>query len=133
LATAWVCALRHRQHYYACKVGTRRGAASSAWRLAMAELDHADRIATRILELGGEPDLDPDRLSARSHAMYRQRPGPHADPGAELGAELAAIESLREMLEIVADHDPRTRRVLEDVLAVEDAHVRHRVLNSRHG
>jgi len=125
LATEWVCALRHRRQYYAGKVGARCARASAAWRQAALELEHADRIAARIIELGGEPDLDPDRLSARSHAMYRPLPrfGDKGDTD-ELCAERVAIETYREMLEFVDSHDPTTRRLLEDVLAIEEAHVR---------
>jgi bacterioferritin len=107
------------------KAGARAAAASAAWAQAALELDHADRIATRILELGGEPDLDPDRLSARSHAMYRPRPrSGGAGDADESGAERIAIETYREMLAFVGHHDPTTRRLLEDVLALEEAHLR---------
>jgi bacterioferritin (cytochrome b1) len=31
---------------------------------------HADQIAERIIELGGEPDFAPQDLAGRSHAEY---------------------------------------------------------------
>ena len=34
------------------------------------EQEHADRIAKRIVQLGGEPDMNPDILSKRSHSQY---------------------------------------------------------------
>ena len=34
------------------------------------ELRHADQIAERIVQLGGEPDFSPMTLLARSHAEY---------------------------------------------------------------
>ena len=37
---------------------------------AAEEQDHADRIAERIVQLGGEPDLNPANLVARAHSEY---------------------------------------------------------------
>jgi bacterioferritin len=37
-------------------------------------------------------------------------------------AERIAIESYRKMIAFVGEHDPTTRRLLEDVLADEEAH-----------
>jgi bacterioferritin (cytochrome b1) len=34
------------------------------------EQGHADQIADRIVQLGGEPDFSPDSLMSRSHAEY---------------------------------------------------------------
>ena len=40
------------------------------------ETEHADQIAERIVQLGGEPDFSPDSLSERSHADYDESTRP---------------------------------------------------------
>ncbi|WP_442975468.1 ferritin-like domain-containing protein [Salmonella enterica] len=37
-------------------------------------------------------------------------------------AERVAIESYRQMIHLIGDKDPTTRRVLEEILAVEEEH-----------
>ena len=37
-------------------------------------------------------------------------------------AERIAIDSYREMISYLGDHDPTTRRLLKDILAVEEEH-----------
>lgn len=39
-----------------------------------------------------------------------------------LVAERIAIESYRELIQYIGDADPTTRRMLEDILAVEEEH-----------
>jgi bacterioferritin len=89
---------------------------------AIEEQAHADLLAQRIVQLGGEPDLDPDHLSAQSHAQYV--PGKDlADMIREnLVAERIAIDSYGEVIRYLGDDDPTTRRILEDILAAEEEH-----------
>jgi ferritin-like protein len=107
LATGWVCAMRHQRRYYTIRGGHERAAANASLRQAAVELEHADRIATRILELGGEPDLDPDRLSARAHALVLEHPYAGAPRDVDSAAANMAVESYRDLLAFVGDHDPR--------------------------
>lgn len=124
LATGWVCAMRHQRRYYTIRGGHQRAAANASLRQAAVELEHADRIATRILELGGEPDLDPDRLSARAHAMVLEHPDAGAPRDVDSAAANMAIESYRDLLAFVGDHDSETRHLLEEILAAEVDHAR---------
>src|SRR5262249_8893378 len=116
LATELVCVLRYRRHYHM--------AAGFAGFLehALEEQAHADRIAERIVQLGGEPDLNPDGLLSRSHSEYV--PGESIDEmiREDLVAERIAIESYGEMIRYLADSDPTTRRLLEEILAKEEEH-----------
>jgi bacterioferritin len=89
---------------------------------ANAELSHADRIAERIVQLGGEPDFHPDRLLARSHAEYNEPVELRAMIEANLVAERVAVETYRQMIGLLADKDPTTRKLLEEVLADEEEH-----------
>jgi bacterioferritin len=69
-------------------------------------IEHADRIAGRIVELGGNPNFSPDGLSERSHAEYVEADALDDMIRENLVAERIAIESYREIVRYVADGDP---------------------------
>jgi bacterioferritin len=83
---------------------------------------HADQIAERIIELGGEPDFAPPDLAGRSHAEYVAGDSLTSMMREDLVAERIAIDSYREMIRYVGADDPTTRRMLEGILAVEEEH-----------
>ena len=122
LATEWVCALRYKRHYFVAKGIKARPAAEEFLEHANQELEHADRLAERIVQLGGEPDLDPEGLAGRSHAQYHAGTGLAEMVTEDLVAERIAIESYRELVQFLGDHDPTTRRLVEEILAVEEEH-----------
>jgi len=122
LATEWVCALRYKRHYYVAKGIKARFAASEFLEHAQQELDHADRLAERIVQLGGNPDLNPDTLTQRSHATYHDGTGLRDMIIEDLVAERIAIDSYRELAKFLGDHDSTTRKLIEDILAVEEEH-----------
>ena len=122
LATEIVCVLRYRRHYYAARGSAGRLAAAEFLEHANQEQQHADRIAERIVQLGGAPDLDPRTLAERSHSEYDTHESLRAMLEADLLAERIAIESYREMVRFFGDRDPTTRRMLEEILAVEEEH-----------
>lgn len=122
LATEIVCILRYRRHHFMARGIHAKGVAEEFMVHAQEEQGHADQIAERIVQLGGEPDFSPDTLSRRSHAVYV--PGKTlADMIREnLVAERIAIESYREMIQYLAGHDPTTSQMLKGILAVEERH-----------
>jgi bacterioferritin len=122
LATELVCTLRYKRHYYMAQGLKARFAASEFQEHAQQEAEHADRLAERIVQLGGEPDFNPDTLTARSHAQYHNGTDLREMLLEDLVAERIAIESYREMVRYFGDRDPTTRRMLEDILAVEEEH-----------
>ena len=122
LATEIVCTLRYRRHHF-CAEGIHAESVKAEFlEHANQELAHADRIAERIVQLGGRPDLAPWTLARRSHAEYVEGEGLRSMIEENLVAERIAIESYREMIQYVSDRDPTTRRMLEDVLADEEEH-----------
>jgi bacterioferritin len=122
LATEIVCTLRYRRHYF-CAEGIHSESVKAEFlEHANQELAHADRIAERIVQLGGMPDLAPWTLAERSHAEYVEGDTLRHMIEENLVAERIAIESYLEMIQYVADRDPTTRRMLEDVLADEEEH-----------
>lgn len=89
---------------------------------AQEEQAHADRIATRIVQLGGEPDFNPDSLTGRSHADYNDDMDLHAMIRANLVAERVAIEAYTQMIDLIGDKDHTTRRLIEQILEQEQEH-----------
>ena len=122
LATELVCTLRYRHDYFMARGIDSQAAADEFLEHAKQELDHADRIAGRIVQLGGEPRMDPGQLTARSHSEYRTGRTVQEAIRENLVAERIAIDSYREMVQYLGDRDPSTRRMLEEILAVEEEH-----------
>ena len=122
LATELVCVLRYKRHYFTAKGIHSDSVKAEFLAHAAEEMAHADRIAKRIIELGGEPNFSPDGLSARSHAEYVEGDTLNAMIKEDLIAERIAIESYREMITYLADHDPTTQRMLKEILAMEEEH-----------
>lgn len=122
LATEWVCVLRYRRHHVTAK-GIESGPVADEFLIhSNEELAHADRIAQRIVQLGGSPMLDPDQLTALSHASYDESVTLQAMVKSNLQAERVAVESYRQMIALVADKDPTTRQMLESILSQEEEH-----------
>jgi bacterioferritin len=122
LATEIVCTLRYRRHYFMAKGPASAAIAAEFLEHAKEEQDHADRIAERIVQLGGEPDFSPDGLSARAHAEYVEGDSLFDMIREDLVAERVAIESYRDMIGYLGDGDTTTRRLLEEILAAEEEH-----------
>jgi bacterioferritin len=122
LATEIVCVLRYRQNYFAARGLRAKIAAAEFLEHSKQEQEHADQIAERIVQLGGDPDLDPATLERRSHAEYRIGATLAEMIRENLVAERIAIESYREIAEYVGKDDPTTRRLMEAILAVEEEH-----------
>ena len=70
LATELVCVLRYKRHYYMATGLHAEGAAAEFLQHAGEEQGHADELAARIVQLGGQPNFNPDGLTSRSHAEY---------------------------------------------------------------
>ena len=122
LATEWVCVLRYYRHYYSAKGMLVDAVKGEFLEHAQQELAHANRIAERIVQLGGEPDYNPATLLARSHADYDDSADLKAMIKANLIAERVAVEVYSQMIDLVGDKDPTTRRMLEEILADEQEH-----------
>jgi bacterioferritin len=117
-----VCVLRYYRHYYSAKGMLVDAVKGEFLEHAQQELEHAGMIAGRIVQLGGEPDLDPDTLTARSHAEYKEGKDLRDMVRENLVAERIAIDSYREMINYIGDRDTTTKRILEHILAQEEEH-----------
>ena len=85
-------------------------------------MGHADQIALRITQLQGEPNFSPAGIEDRSHSEYVEGNGLVDMIKEDLVAERIAIESYAEIVQWLGDKDPTTRRMMEDILAVEEEH-----------
>jgi bacterioferritin len=122
LATELVCILRYKRHHYTAKGLASPKIAEEFMVHAQEETAHADMIAERIVQLGGEPDFAPDQLSQRSHADYDASTDLKAMIRANLVAERVAIEAYSQMIALIGDKDSTTRRILESILSQEQEH-----------
>lgn len=122
LATEIVCMLRYRRHHFMARNLGNARIAEEFLVHADEELAQADLIADRIIQLGGEPDFAPDTLRARSHAEYLPATTVVEMLREDLVAERVAIESYRSLIQHLGESDPTTRRMLEGILGVEEAH-----------
>jgi bacterioferritin len=134
LATELVCVLRYRRHYFMARGLASQSIAQEFLTHSNEEQQHADRLAERIVQLGGEPDFAPDGLSSRSHAEYVTGNSLVDMIREDLVAERIAIDSYREMIRYLDHDDPTSSRMLKDILAVEEEHAEELsdLLSGRH-
>lgn len=122
LATEIVCVLRYRRHYFMATGINAESVAAEFLQHANEEQGHADQIAGRIVQLGGEPNFNPEGLLSRSHAEYVEGESLTDMIKEDLVAERIAIDSYRELITYFGDDDPTSRRMMEEILAVEEEH-----------
>jgi len=122
LATELVCVLRYKRHHFTAQGLASPKIAEEFMVHANEEAAHADRLARRIVQLGGEPDFAPDSLLKRSHAAYDDSTELKSMIRANLVAERVAIETYSQIIALIGDKDSTTRRLLEDILAEEQEH-----------
>lgn len=122
LATEIVCVLRYKYHYYMASGIHAKSIAQEFLEHAGEEQAHADQIADRITQLGGTPNLSPEGLLSRSHSEYVEGDSLVEMIEEDLVAERIAIDSYREIIQYLGNDDPTTRRMLEEILAVEEEH-----------
>jgi bacterioferritin len=122
LATELVCVLRYKRHHFTAHGMNSPKIAEEFMVHAQEEAGHADLLAERIVQLGGDPDFSPDTLLQRSHAAYDTSSDLKAMVRANLVAERVAVESYRQMIALIGDKDPTTRRMLESILNDEEEH-----------
>lgn len=122
LATEIVCTLRYKRHYFMARGIHSESIAQEFLEHAQEEEGHADLLAERITQLGGEPNFNPEGLATRSHAQYVEGKTLTDMIKEDLVAERIAIEIYNEIVRFLGDKDPTTRRIMEDILAKEEEH-----------
>lgn len=122
LATEIVCVLRYRFHYFMASGIHKDGAAAEFLEHSNEEQRHADMLAERIKQLGGKPEMNPAVVANRSHSEYVEGTSLEDMLKEDLVAERIAIQTYREMVQFFGEKDPTTRRMMEEILAVEEEH-----------
>ena len=122
LATELVCNLRYRNHYFMASGIMSQPVADEFLEHANEEQQHADLVAKRITQLGGNPDFSPDGMCRRSHAEYREGASLTEMITENLVAERVAIETYSEIVRWLGDTDTTTRTVIEQLLRQEEEH-----------
>jgi bacterioferritin len=122
LATELVCVLRYRRHYYMATGINAEGIKAEFLQHANEEQQHADWVATRITQLNGHPNFNPEGLLTRSHSEYSEATDLVSMMKDDLFAERIAIESYSEIVRWLGNDDPTTRKIIEDILKVEEEH-----------
>ena len=122
LATEIVCVLRYKRHHFMASGLNAQSVAQEFLQHANEEQTHADRIARRIVQIGGAPNFSPEGLVTRSHSEYVEGVTLIGMIEEDLIAERVAIDSYREMIGYLGNDDSTTRRTLEEILANEEEH-----------
>ena len=122
LATELVCVLRYKFHYFMATGIHSQAVKAEFLEHAAEEQEHADRIAERIKQLGGKPEMNPAVITEHSHSEYREGTSLADMVREDLIAERIAIESYREIIQFFGDKDPTSRIMLEAILAKEEEH-----------
>jgi bacterioferritin len=122
LATEIVCVLRYRRHYYMATGIHAQAVAEEFIEHANEEQGHADLVAERITQLGGEPNFNPEGMATRSHSQYVEGKSLMDMVREDLIAERIAVESYNEIIRYLGDDDPTTRITMEKILANEEEH-----------
>jgi bacterioferritin len=122
LATEIVCNLRYRNNALVAQGINAENVAAEFREHAAQEEVHADKLAMRIMQLGGEPNMDPATLTTRSHADYTTSRNLRDLLRENLIAERVAISTYSEIVRWLGDDDPTTRRLMEWILEQEEEH-----------
>jgi bacterioferritin len=122
LATELVCLLRYRRYSVMDAEAVADAVKSEFMKRAQEEQGHAEQIAARIVELGGEPNLDPLSASDRGDGEYAEDEMLTDMLAEDLIAERIAIDTYREIIRYLGEHDTTTCRLIESIVAVEQEH-----------
>jgi bacterioferritin len=122
LATEMVCVLRYKRHFFMARGINAESVKAEFLQHAKEEQQHADWVAERIVQLNGEPNFNPEGLAARSHSEYQEGSNLIEMIKEDLVAERIAVESYSEIARWLGDDDSTTRRLIEEILKMEEEH-----------
>ncbi len=122
LATEVVCVLRYTVHNISAVGIDSESVKEEFAEHARDEYEHMQKIANRINQLGGTPNLNPAGLHTRSATEYGNAKKLIDMIKENLVAERIAVEHYRDLIRFFGDKDPTTRIMLEGILAQEEDH-----------
>jgi bacterioferritin len=122
LASELMCVLRYKRHYYTASGISADAVKKEFLEHATEAQQHADSIAARIVELNGQPDFNPETITGRSLSQYTDARTLHEMIKEDLVAERIAVEAYSEIVRWLGDKDVTTRKLMADILMVEEQH-----------
>jgi bacterioferritin len=122
LATELVCTLRYKSHFYSAFGIQAESVKAEFLQHSHEAQQHADIIAKRIVQLNGLPDFNPQGLAARSRSEYKLGGSLMEMIKEDLVAERIAVEFYSEIIRWLGDTDLTTRKIMQEILAVEAQH-----------
>lgn len=122
LASEILCVLRYHHHQIIAKGINYPQVSAEFKEHAEEEMEHVLKLAERIDQLGGDPDMNPATITKRSATQYGSSGDLITLIREDLVAERVAIDVYRRMIAWFGDADPTTRRLLEHILADEEEH-----------
>jgi bacterioferritin len=122
LATELVCILRYKSHFYRASGIEAEAVKGEFLQHAQEAQQHADTVAARIVQLNGEPDFNPEGLTSRSRSEFKPGSTLTEMIKEDLIAERIAVEFYTEIIHWLGESDLTTRKVMQEILAVEAQH-----------
>lgn len=122
LATEIICVLRYRHHYFMTSGLHGESVAQTFLHYSQEEQGHADRLADRIQQLGGAPEMNPAVISQRAYTEYATGDSLAGMIREDLVAERVVVDVYSQLIRFFQFHDNTTREMLEDILKEEEHH-----------
>jgi bacterioferritin len=122
LATELACVVRYRRYCLMTAEAVPEAPKNEFMKRAQEEQGHADQIAAHIVELGGQPNPSASRLSDRGEFELADDELLTDMLAEDLIAERIAIDTYREIIRYLGDHEPATRQLIEKIMSAEQGH-----------
>ncbi|HTV92684.1 MAG TPA: ferritin-like domain-containing protein [Verrucomicrobiae bacterium] len=122
LASEIICVLRYKQHYYMTTSIHQEQLQSLFKEHWEDEEEHLERIADRIKQLGGVPNLDPNGIASRAFSKFESGHTLADLLREDLLAERVVIKMYGDIVEFFGTADPVSRRMFEEILKDEEDH-----------
>jgi bacterioferritin len=122
LASEIICVLRYQQHYYMTTSIHQEQLQSLFKEHWHDEQEHLERIAERIKQLGGVPNLNPNGISSRAFSSFASGHTLADLLREDLLAERVVIKIYSDVVKFFGQADPVSRRMFEEILKDEEDH-----------
>ena len=122
LASEIICVLRYKQHYYMTTSIHQEQLQDMFKEHWQDEEGHLERIADRIKQLGGVPNLDPNGISKRAFSTFQSGHTLADLLREDLLAERVVIKIYGDIVNFFGQADPVSRRMMEEILKDEEDH-----------
>jgi bacterioferritin len=122
LASEIICVLRYKQHYYMTTSIHQEQLQDLFKEHWEDEEKHLERIADRIKQLGGVPNLDPNGIASRAFSKFESGHTLADLLREDLLAERVVIKMYGDIVEFFGTADVVSRRMFEEILKDEEDH-----------